>query len=119
MKVPPKCPSCGKKLIVAKLTCNECGSIMEGAFDLCPVCRFEPDTQRLFDLFMSSRGNLKDVERRMNCSYPTVRNKMEEMFRRYEELRPTRKSRLEILKMLREGKISVAEAENMLAGGAF
>ncbi len=117
MKIPPKCPSCGKRLIVAKLTCSECGSTMEGTFDLCPVCRFEPETEQLFDLFMSSRGNLKEVERRMRCSYPTVRSKMEEMFRRYEDLRPTRKSRLEVLKMLREGKITVADAEDMLAGG--
>jgi hypothetical protein len=117
MKVPPKCPSCGLKLVVSRMVCSGCGSTLEGSFDPCPVCRFDPDIERLFDLFMTSRGNLKEVERRMNCSYPTVRAKMEEMFRKYDELKPPRQSRLEILRMLREGKITAAEAEEMLARG--
>jgi hypothetical protein len=66
---------------------------------------------------MSSRGNLKEVERRMDCSYPTVRGKMEEMFRRYDELKPPHQSRMDVLKMLREGTITAAEAEEMLARG--
>ena len=117
MKVPPKCPSCGQKLVVSRMACSGCGSTLEGSFDPCPVCRFDPDIDRLFDLFMTSRGNLKEVERRMDCSYPTVRGKMEEMFRRYDELKPPRQSRMDVLKMLREGTITAAEAEEMLARG--
>jgi hypothetical protein len=117
MKIPPKCPSCGQKLVISRMACTGCHSTLEGSFDLCPVCRFEPDLERLFDLFMTSRGNLKQVERRMDCSYPTVRAKMEEMFRKYDELKPPRQSRLETLRLLREGKITAAEAEEMLAKG--
>jgi hypothetical protein len=39
------------------------------------------------------------------------------MFRRYDELKPPRQSRMDVLKMLREGKITAAEAEEMLARG--
>jgi hypothetical protein len=117
MRVPPKCPSCGQKLVVSRLVCGDCGSTLEGSFEPCPVCRFEPDIEQLFDLFMTSRGNLKEVERRMNCSYPTVRIKMEEMFRRYDEQKAPRRSRMEILKRLREGQITAAEAEELLAKG--
>jgi len=117
MKVPPKCPSCGQKLVVSRMACSGCGSTLEGSFDPCPVCRFDPDIDRLFDLFMTSRGNLKEVERRMNCSYPTVRGKMEEMFRKYDELKPQHQSRMEILRLLREGSITAAEAEELLAKG--
>jgi hypothetical protein len=96
------------------MTCAGCGASLEGSFDPCPVCRFDPELQSLFDLFMTSRGNLKDVERKMNCSYPTVRNRMEEMFRRYEENKPPRSSRMAILKRLRRGEITAAEAERLL-----
>src|SRR4030042_2002064 len=117
MRVPPKCSSCGQKLVVSRMVCSDGGSTLEGSFDPCPVCRFDPDIERLFDLFMTSRGNLKEVERRMDCSYSTVRAKMEEIFRKQEGLKPPRQSRVEILKMLREGKITAAEAEEMLAKG--
>lgn len=116
MKIPHKCPSCGKKLAVTSMKCGECGAAIEGSFDVCPVCQFDPEIQALFDLFMSSRGNVKDVQRRMNLSYPTVRSKMEEMFQKYEERKPPLKSRLEILRMLRNRTITAAEAEEMLKG---
>jgi hypothetical protein len=96
------------------MRCGACGSSLEGSFDPCPVCRFDPELQSLFDLFMTSRGNLKDVERRMSCSYPTVRGRMEEMFRRYEENKPPRLGRMEVLKRLRQGEITAAEAERLL-----
>ncbi len=117
MKVPHRCPSCGQGLQVTVMTCAGCGASVEGRFDPCPVCRFDPELQALFDLFMASRGNLKDVERKMDCSYPTVRSRMEDMFRRYEENKTTRQSRLDVLKRLRLGEITAAEAERLLRGG--
>jgi hypothetical protein len=114
VRVPHRCPSCGKDLRVTVMKCESCGAGLEGNFDPCPVCRFDPELQSLFDLFMTSRGNLKDVERRMDCSYPTVRSRMEEMFRRYEEVRPLRPSRMDVLKRLRRGEITAAEAERLL-----
>lgn len=117
MSLPHHCPACGKPLRITVLKCVSCGAGLEGSFEPCPVCRFDPELQELFDLFMTSRGNLKEVERRMNCSYPTVRNRMEEMFRRYEELRPSRPGRMDILKRLRRGEITAAEAERLLREG--
>jgi len=117
MRVPHHCPSCGGRLQITAMTCAGCGASLEGRFDPCPVCRFDPELRELFDLFMASRGNLKDVERKMNCSYPTVRHRMEEMFRRYEQGRPPRPNRLEILQRLRAGEITAAEAERLLRGG--
>jgi hypothetical protein len=117
MRIPHQCPSCGKKLQVTAMKCGACGASLEGSFEPCPVCRFDPDLQGLFDLFMTSRGNLKEVERKMNCSYPTVRSRMEEMFQKYEESKPPQMSRIGVLKMLRDGKITAAEAESMLRRG--
>lgn len=65
MRIPPKCPSCGRKLVISRMACTGCASTLEGSFEPCPVCRFDPEIERLFDLFMTSRGNLKEVERRM------------------------------------------------------
>jgi hypothetical protein len=99
------------------MTCSGCGASLEGSFEPCPVCRFDPELQSLFDLFMTSRGNLKDVERKMDCSYPTVRGRMEEMFRRYEESKPSQLSRMDVLKRLRKGEITADAAERLLREG--
>ena len=117
MKIPHQCPSCGKKMVIARMHCGDCSAVVEGAFDVCPVCRLDPELRTLFDLFMACRGNLKDVQRALGVSYPTTRNKIEEMFQRYNELKPPRKSPIEILKLVRQGTITSAEAEAQLKTG--
>ncbi len=116
MKMPHQCPSCKKQLTVSRMSCSSCGSVLEGKFTPCPVCQLDPSMQKLFDLFIRSRGNLKEVQRRMNLSYPTVRVKMEEMFARLLASETPQQSPLEILRLVRERKISVADAEDFLKG---
>jgi hypothetical protein len=42
---------------------------------------------------------------------------MEEMFRRYEENKPSSLGRMDVLRRLRKGEITAAEAERLLRGG--
>ena len=115
MKMPEKCPSCGGRLLVTHLECAECGSRVDGKFVPCPVCTLGEEHRELFDLFMSARGNLKEVQRVLGVSYPTVRNRIEGMFAAY-EARSTESSisRMDVLKLLKEGKISAADATELL-----
>jgi hypothetical protein len=115
MQMPNKCPSCGGKIIITRLECAECASTIEGKFTPCPVCTMDPEVRELFDLFMESRGNLKDVQRMLQVSYPTARNKMEQLFNHFDQYREeTALSRKDVLKMLKEGKLSVDEAADLL-----
>ena len=111
--IPTSCPSCGGALIVVKLQCLECGTEVTGAFHLCPVCQLEGDTRKLFDLFMKARGNLKQVQREMGFSYPTVRQKIEEMFRKLGQEYFTNDPK-QILDKVRSGELSVGDAEKLL-----
>jgi len=113
--IPPICPSCGEPLVVAKLECPACSSEVTGCFDLCPVCRLDDETRVLFDLFMSARGNLKEMQRQLGVSYPTVRQRIEEMFLQL-GYRPLPTDPKTILGELRSGAISVDEAERLLRG---
>lgn len=115
MKMPEKCPSCGGGVLVTKLECVECGSQMEGKFLPCPVCTMEENHRELFDLFMAARGNLKEVQRVLGVSYPTVRNRINGMFEAYEKRADeSGLSRMEILEMLKSGKITAADAAELL-----
>lgn len=114
--LPPKCPSCGGRLVIAKLECPSCNAEVRGDFDPCPVCLLPGEQRRLFDLFLAARGNLKQVQRELGVSYPTTRQRIEEMFRHLERGGPEVDPK-EILARVRAGELSVAEAERLLSGG--
>lgn len=98
-----------------RLECSECGTEVTGEFELCPVCRLDGEVKKLFDLFINARGNLKQVQRDLGLSYPTVRVRIEEMFRKMgqETLSNDPKT---ILARVRAGELSVEEAEKLLRG---
>jgi hypothetical protein len=101
---------------VARLECLECGTEVTGEFELCPVCRLEGNSKRLFDLFISARGNLKQVQRELGLSYPTVRQRIEEMFRKLGQVKTPQDDPMSILAKVRTGELSVDDAEKLLRG---
>jgi len=113
--IPPKCPGCGDRLIVVKLQCSSCGTEVNGEFDVCPVCTLEGKNSDLFDLFMEARGNLKEVQRKLGVSYPTVRQRIDSMFSELKGEKPPMESAV-VLKKLSDGEIDVETAARLLAG---
>ena len=113
--VPSRCPSCASRLVVVRLECPCCDAEVTGEFDLCPACRLEPETRKLFDMFLDARGNLRQVQRMLGVSYPTVRQRIEEMFRVLEE-NDARPDPMEILRRVRSGELPIEEAEELLRG---
>jgi len=102
--------------LVTRLKCGTCDAVVEGEFPPCPVCRLQENDRRLFDVFMAARGNMKDVQRELGLSYPTVRSRMEGMFEQYERLSDARVTPMEVLSRVRSGEITVEEAERLLRG---
>lgn len=113
--IPPKCPSCGDRLIVVKLQCSSCGTEVNGEFDVCPVCTLEGRNRELFDLFMESRGNLKKIQRKLGISYPTVRQRIDNMFGELKGEKPPLDP-AEVLRRLSDGEIDVETASKLIAG---
>ncbi len=72
-RAPHKCSVCGGKLTVTGLSCDTCGTVMTGRFDGCPFCSLSAEEMRFLLIFLKNRGSIKDVEREMGISYPTVR----------------------------------------------
>lgn len=76
-KAPGICPICGHDLKVRSLSCAHCSTKLEGEFTLCKFCQL-PDEQREFiEVFIKCRGNIKDIEKELGISYPTVRNRLD------------------------------------------
>ena len=72
-RAPHKCCICGQKLTVTRLSCDGCGTTMEGQFTGCRFCSLSPEEELFLLTFLKNRGSIKDVERELGISYPTVR----------------------------------------------
>jgi hypothetical protein len=67
---------------VRELACPDCATRVGGEFGLCPVCSLPDEDRALLELFLRVRGNAKGVERALGVSYPTVRARLEQLWRR-------------------------------------
>ena len=67
-------------------------------------------------LFVRSRGNLKDVEKTLGVSYPTVRAKLDEIIDRLTPPPPAApaQGRKAVLDQVQSGRLSVEEALALL-----
>lgn len=83
--LPNKCPSCFSGLNVKSLKCENCGTEVSGTYDLPPLAKLEPDDQRFIIEFVRCSGSLKDMARSMGLSYPTVRNRLDDIIERIDK----------------------------------
>jgi hypothetical protein len=75
------CPVCEHELSVTRLHCGECGTTLEGQFGVGRFGRLNREQLALLESFLRSRGNLRDMERELGISYPTVRGRVEALVR--------------------------------------
>ena len=74
-------PVCAGELAVTRLHCRSCGTTLEGEFSVGRFGRLTKEQLALLESFLRSRGNLRDMERELGISYPTVRSRVEALVR--------------------------------------
>jgi len=135
--LPSACPFCGGELIVTHLNCRECDTHVDGRFTISGasqlkpehlafidkfVSRLQPEQLEFVETFVRCEGKIKSMEAELGLSYPTIRNRLDEVIRAlgYEpELEAaaagvSEERRLAILEDLDLGRISAEEAMRML-----
>src|ERR687891_885007 len=75
------CPVCSGELTIARLHCRTCGTALEGEFGVGRFGRLDREQLSLLESFLRSRGNLKEMERELGISYPTVRGRVDALVR--------------------------------------
>ena len=75
------CPVCSGELTIARLHCRSCGTALEGEFGVGRFGRLDREQLSLLESFLRSRGNLKEMERELGISYPTVRGRVDALVR--------------------------------------
>ena len=75
------CPICAGELAVTRLHCRSCGTTLEGDFNVGRFARLSREQFALLESFLRSKGNLKEMERELGISYPTVRARVDALLR--------------------------------------
>ena len=119
-RVPGRCPVCNNTLAVTKLTCTYCPTKIEGDFTSCKFCQLPSEQLEFIEVFIKCRGSIKDVEKELGISYPTVRGRLDGVIQAlgYKvdkvELTVDNERRQEILAALDRGEITSQEAASQL-----
>ncbi len=114
-EMPTQCPVCQGALKAARLACPACSTAIEGDFSIDRLVRLTGQQKQFVVSFLKCRGNIKEMEKEFNISYPTVRSRLDEIVSQLGEApakdAPTRK---DILDMLARGELSADEARQIL-----
>lgn len=122
------CPVCEHELSVTRLHCGECGTTLEGQFSVGRFGRLDRDQLALLESFLRSRGNLREMERELGLSYPTLRGRVDALVRALDLGGPTASeddpsqvpaavARRQVLERLSRGEMTSEEAAQALRGG--
>ena len=114
-RVLSNCPICSGDMTASELTCGRCGARVVSRFETCSVCRLPEDMYQFLMTFIKTRGSIKEMEKELGVSYPTVRGRLDELQRSL-GFSPdgSTSTAKDVLDMLERGEVTTAEAEEML-----
>lgn len=130
LQAPAHCPACGGPLHLRRLACAACGTEIEGRFQPGRLGRLSREQQEFVEVFVVCRGNIREVERVLGVSYPTVRSRLESCieamgydpgaasaaFAGSSDSREAAAERRAVLDALEKGEIDAEEAMARLRG---
>lgn len=117
-EVPGKCPVCEGELRITEVYCHQCETTIRSEFELCKFCKLTGPQKYFIEVFIKNRGNIKEIEKELGISYPTVRNKLDEVISALGYQVDQQKAyvnRKEVLEKLGRGEISKDEALRLLS----
>jgi hypothetical protein len=120
-EIPTRCPTCQSDLLATRLACPACHTEVTGNFTLSRLASLPEPYASLLEMFLRARGNMKEMERELGLSYPTVRARLEEALQAAGFSRANRDDgvdlharRRQVLDRLQSSDITAAEAAQQL-----
>ncbi len=111
-KMINNCPVCSSALKATRLSCNTCGTVIENDFSLSKFDRLSGEQLAFAEVFIKNSGSIKDVEKELGISYPTVKAKLNDLIKAFgyniEDEKPSNTSSL--IDQLERGEITPEEA---------
>lgn len=113
------CPVCSEVLKITRLQCSHCHTTIENKFELSKFATLSQEQLFFIEIFLKSRGNIKEVEKELGVSYPTVRGKLNEIVSALgliEKKSDVDVDDKKVIAMLEKGEISPDEALKIIKG---
>ncbi len=73
------CPVCNSNLEIKEYHCSNCDTNIKGRFGVGDFAALTVPQQEFVKTFICCQGNIKEVEKILKISYPTVKNKLAEV----------------------------------------
>src|SRR5277367_6145092 len=112
-KLITRCPFCGDELAISRLSCCGCNTQIDSRLDIPLFFRLPPDLQNFVLVFLRCQGKIRDVEKELGISYPTVCKRLNLVNELLGNNGPPI-NRTQILEQLERGEINVQEATQLL-----
>ena len=112
-KVITSCPVCNKNMKATRLRCSSCKTVIENEFEFSKFDYLSKDQLKFTEVFIMCRGSIKDVEKELGISYPTVRAKLDEVINALgykSNAKLIKTSTSDVIDALEKGEISAQEA---------
>jgi hypothetical protein len=111
---------CDHSLLLTRLSCDACGTELSGSFAPCEFCALSPEQRDLLRVFLSARGNMKELERHLGVSYPTARARFDDLLTALglgpaPAPQPPDDDTVELLAALARGELTVDEVDARLS----
>lgn len=114
-KLITRCPFCGDQLGITRLACHGCSTQIDTQLEIPLFFRLPPDLQEFVFVFLRCQGKIRDVEKELGISYPTVCKRLDlvnALLGNTGGRAPV--NRVQVLEQLERGEISVQEATQLL-----
>ena len=121
-----QCPVCDGELVVTRLHCPQCETTIEGFFRSRqdPFAALDKEQMDFLFSFIRCEGRFNRLEKELNLSYPTLRNRLDDILRALgfepepedQPVKPRPKERRKILEDLESGEITFEQAQLLLRG---
>ena len=109
-----KCPVCNVDLHIREFHCSECDITIKGDFSQSDLASLTLQQQEFVKVFLLSQGNIREVEKRLGISYPTVKSRLSEIVSTLEGRETQRQGLWSLLDDIESGEISVEDALNKI-----
>lgn len=117
-EVMGQCPICNGTVEITEVSCNSCKSTIRGHFKPCKFCTLSQENKDFAEIFIKNRGNIKEIERELSVSYPTVKGKLDSLIAAlgYKNQGNEPVDKKDVLERLYKGEITSEEAVRLLNG---
>jgi hypothetical protein len=115
-KLVSQCPICEGELAISRLSCGHCETQIETRLPIPLFMRLPPELQEFTMIFLACRGNIREAEKALGISYPTVCKRLDAVNELLGNQAPKAIDREAILGQLERGDITAREATQLLKG---